>query len=500
MDKEKSLEVFIGELENLPTLPGIAIRILEAVQKKEPDIDELNRILSTDPPLSAKVLKLVNSSFYNLPKKINSVHHGIKMLGIEMVKNLALSFSLINNYKPKQLNGFDYTGFWKNSLVGAVSAKLLTEKLAPGLLDNAFFMGLLQNIGTLTFGHCMPEQYNLVMSEVEQANTVSQVVEDYRLGYNHQEIGEYLMKSWGLPETLYLPVGYHHNPEKLVSTQTDIQILTRILHLSSIFIDLFNDQSKGLNLWVLNHNVESYGFDSNINVDHIVEEIQQQARQVFPIFEISLENDSEYAEIYQAAKSELSKLSAKMVKDLLEHKNEIKMLKQEVFRDSMTHLFNHQHFLEILMQEIARALRYKHPLSLVMSDIDLFKSINDKYGHLAGDRIIKTVAGCLQQETRETDHVARYGGEEFAVILPETNLEEACIVAERIRKSIDSLRIKHDEALIHFTMSFGIATLPPNEAIASDELIKRADCALYSAKNQGRNQCCVFDETVQRQE
>jgi diguanylate cyclase (GGDEF)-like protein len=306
------------------------------------------------------------------------------------------------------------------------------------------------------------------------------------------------MKSWGLPETLYMPVGYHHNPDKLTTTQSDIQILTRILHLSSIFIDLFNEQSRGLNLWLLNHNVESYGFGPKIDVDHIVDEIQQQARQVFPIFEISLENDAEYAEIYQNAKAELSKLSAKMVNALLEHKNEIKMLKQQVFRDSMTHLFNHQHFLEILMQEIARASRYNHPLSLIMADIDLFKSINDEYGHLAGDRIIKTVAGCLLQETRESDHVARYGGEEFAVILPETILKDACIVAERIRKSIDSLRIKHDETLIHFTMSFGIAALPSNEGIASDELIKRADSALYVAKKQGRNQCCVFEKTLQK--
>src|SRR5210317_314819 len=163
MEKERSLESFIGGIENLPTLPGIAIKILEAVQKNEPDIDEISDIISTDPPLSAKVLRLVNSSFYNLPSKVTSVLHSIKMLGINTVKNIALGFSLVNNYQSKQSNGFDYTCFWKNSLVGAVSAKLLTEKLNPELLDNAFFIGLLQDIGTLTFGHCMPAQYNLVL-------------------------------------------------------------------------------------------------------------------------------------------------------------------------------------------------------------------------------------------------------------------------------------------------------------------------------------------------
>jgi diguanylate cyclase (GGDEF)-like protein len=129
-----------------------------------------------------------------------------------------------------------------------------------------------------------------------------------------------------------------------------------------------------------------------------------------------------------------------------------------------------------------------------MADIDLFKAINDDFGHLAGDRVIKAVAGCLQHETRESDHVARYGGEEFAIILPDTRIQDAYIAAERIRETIDSLRIKHEDNLIHFTMSFGITSFHAEKATASDELMKRADSALYQAKNQGRNQCCVFDK------
>jgi diguanylate cyclase (GGDEF)-like protein len=340
----------------------------------------------------------------------------------------------------------------------------------------------------------MPAQYNLVLSEMEKTTSEHQDAEEYILGYNHQEIGEYLMKSWGLPETLYMPVGYHHNPEKLASTQASIQVLTRILHLSSLFIELFDDKSRGLNLWLINHHVGAYGFEARLDVDKIAEDIHQQARQVFPVFEIGLENDAEYSQIFQAAKAELSKLSTEMVNTLLAQKNEIKMLKQQVVHDGMTHLINHQHFLELLSKEVSRAERYKHPLALIMADIDLFKAINDDYGHLAGDRVIKAVAGCLKQEIRESDHVARYGGEEFAIILPDTRIQDACIAAERIRETIDSLRIKHEDNLIHFTMSFGIASFHAENGTASDELMKRADSALYQAKRQGRNQCCAFDK------
>jgi diguanylate cyclase (GGDEF)-like protein len=161
----------------------------------------------------------------------------------------------------------------------------------------------------------------------------------------------------------------------------------------------------------------------------------------------------------------------------------------------MTNLNNHQRFRELLQQEISKSHRYNHPLSVIFADIDHFKSVNDTYGHLAGDRVIKIVAGCLKKELRESDHLARYGGEEFAAILPETDKDDAWMVAERLRKAIDSLRIAHGDGFIHVTMSFGIALLKPGEKISLDELISKADSVLYNVKNQGRNQCALFDNT-----
>jgi len=99
----------------------------------------------------------------------------------------------------------------------------------------------------------------------------------------------------------------------------------------------------------------------------------------------------------------------------------------------------------------------------------------------------------MKKELRESDNLARYGGEEFAFILPEAEKDDAWMVAERLRKAIDSLRIAHGDGFIHITMSFGIALLKPGEKISLDESIRRADSALYNAKNQGRNQCCLFD-------
>ena len=123
MKNEELFDSIFEKAEDLPTLPGIALKLLEAVQDADSDMDEIGRILSTDPPLSAKVLKIVNSSFYSLPSKITSVNHATRMLGINSVKNLALSFWLINKFNSSGSKTIDYEHFWKDSLVGAIARK-----------------------------------------------------------------------------------------------------------------------------------------------------------------------------------------------------------------------------------------------------------------------------------------------------------------------------------------------------------------------------------------
>ena len=210
MKNEELFDSIFEKAENLPTLPGIALKLLEAVQNEDSDIDEIGRILSADPPLSAKVLKIVNSSFYSLPTKITSVNHAIKMLGFNSVKNLALSFSLINKFNSNGSKSIDYEQFWKDSLIGAIAVKLLGEKILHPFSDDIFFLGLLQNIGILTLSHCVPKQFDLVLAEHEKNGAHLHEVESQILGFNHMEVGEFLAKSWRLPDTFYTPFGYHH--------------------------------------------------------------------------------------------------------------------------------------------------------------------------------------------------------------------------------------------------------------------------------------------------
>jgi diguanylate cyclase (GGDEF)-like protein len=160
--------------------------------------------------------------------------------------------------------------------------------------------------------------------------------------------------------------------------------------------------------------------------------------------------------------------------------------------DELTGLYNHRHFHERLEQEIARGSRFGNTFSLIMMDIDLFKSYNDIYGHLAGDQVLRRVGRYLSSSIRGIDMAFRYGGEEFAIILPEARLEDAFKVAERIRKTVES---KTSSRSMPITMSIGIANWP-NDGVMKEEIIGRADDALYKAKETGRNRTCLSSEAI----
>jgi diguanylate cyclase (GGDEF)-like protein len=157
-------------------------------------------------------------------------------------------------------------------------------------------------------------------------------------------------------------------------------------------------------------------------------------------------------------------------------------------RDSMTGLLNHTAIKEHLDRELVRAARQQRPISFGLIDVDLFKRVNDTYGHTAGDRVLKSLSRLIQQRLRRTDLIGRYGGEEFAVILPDTGGQQAFQVLEEIRSRFAQLQHNGDGVIFSATLSCGIATVPPLASVAdATQLIQEADTALYSAKQRGRN-------------
>ncbi len=179
------------------------------------------------------------------------------------------------------------------------------------------------------------------------------------------------------------------------------------------------------------------------------------------------------------------------IQDITERRALLDKLEFQASKDYLTGLSNRRHFLERGEAELAHVQRYGHALSLFMLDIDHFKNINDTYGHKAGDIVLQKLSQVLQDTLRNVDIIGRIGGEEFVVLLPETDLEQALEVAERLREIVAAAPVIREAGLpLHFTVSIGVVTLKQKD-VNLDMLLNQADRALYEAKSTGRNRVCV---------
>jgi len=172
----------------------------------------------------------------------------------------------------------------------------------------------------------------------------------------------------------------------------------------------------------------------------------------------------------------------------------LKKLETLAIKDGLTGLYNQRHFREVLKHEYKKTKRHLQPLSCIMLDLDYFKAVNDNYGHQFGDFVLGHSAQILRRLVRDTDLVARYGGEEFFIVLPNTNLNGAFILAERIRAAFAENVFEKGDVSNVVTVSIGVSASTDNNVVSAEELIANADKALYDAKRKGRNLVCAYDD------
>jgi len=191
------------------------------------------------------------------------------------------------------------------------------------------------------------------------------------------------------------------------------------------------------------------------------------------------------------AENQQAQMFVHVARDITDHKIFEEQLRKLAITDSLTNVWNHRQFMHLAGRELDRVRRYGGRLAIVMIDLDHFKTINDTYGHDAGDQALKTVAETAKSALRKVDIFARYGGDEFVVGLPETGLEEALHVAERLRRNVAETPMTADGRTFHISLSIGVTVTGPDAADLTT-LVKQADTALYKAKNNGRNRVEPF--------
>ncbi len=504
----KEIQRLIQQQINLPSPPTIAVKILNTVQNnKEFSLNDLEKIISADPALTGKMLQIANSAFYSLPNKVSNITRAMSILGTNVIKNIALSFVITKELSRDTTSYFDFDYFWRRSVTTAVAAELV-KNFIQKKDDDIFVTALLQDLGLLILCLSKGKEYDEFLTTCRPGKSTSLIkLEQQKYQFDHQQISHTLIHSWKLPPSIAEPVRYHHEPEKAPEKYRQT---AEILSIADLLSTIYYGTETSENVLLLHDQMEMlFGIDKQ-QTNELLDDVAQKSIDIMGIFDLNPGQMRPYSQMLQEANDELGRLNLsyeQLVLALKESKeksenfaNDLRAansrLEDLAFRDGLTNLYNHRYFQEILEKELQRAQRYKNDLSLILFDIDFFKTINDNYGHPAGDQVLANLARQVEAAVRPSDIVARYGGEEFAVILPETKESGMKVFAERLRRCVLGITTIVDSREIKVTISSGAVHFNPDQReITKQELIDTADRALYMSKENGKNRVTILPLT-----
>lgn len=500
----------VCQAENLPSLPAVAIDVLRLSRERDVSAGELAKVIQNDPVISARILKIVNSSLFGIPRKIGSIQQAVVVLGIRSVKVMALSFSLVDAMGDSASGTFDLTGFWRRSLTTAVTARLLGRAVAKNVAEEAFVAGLLSDIGMMAAWRCAPDKYSKVTAIQRRTGKLLQDAENQVFSATHAEMSRAMLNAWGLPDEIVISVACHHGNgmDGLEGVQLSMaSVVHAAAEISSVFCEDVPTDQMGM---IKENCIRLLGIDEQ-ELESILESLSEHVSETASMLSLNVGKTLDYGQLQAEAAMQLAQLSlqAEMERTVVSRKEqeartEVQRLNEErrtlievASTDGLTRVANRAAFDARMDEEISKAKAERGKLGLIMMDIDHFKSFNDKHGHQAGDEVLRQVASRLQSEVGSVGFVSRYGGEEFAIIYSGKGIRTVKGQAEAIRMAIESMNIKYEGKKLKVTGSLGAAVVDfEKHKATAEQLINFADQRLYEAKRNGRNrtEAAVFNE------
>ena len=420
---------------NLPSMPAIAVQVLELTRDTDVEIAAIASLVSRDPAMSAKILKTVNSSFYGRSQRVATISQAVIILGLQAVKTLVLGFSLVNNLAANKAKGFDHRQYWKRSIFAATAARVCAARAGiGGQQEEAFLAALLADIGMLVLDLTVGDAYGPVTVQAASHEDLS-AVEARDLGGTHAEVGELIAEKWRLPPLLSAPIGHHHRPGGVADPAA--RRMAQVVGLGGRVADVFVDADPSPALAdVRRLMAELCGMADGAEVDGFLTDVGHRAGEAANLFELNVNTEPDYETILERADEARTELTLQSQHEAtqLAVKNEV--LQRQATTDGLTGLSNRACFDVVLAERFAAARATGECLSLLMMDVDRFKLINDHHGHPTGDVVLQAIAKVFRSAARPQDLAARYGGEEICLVLPATTRAAAAAVAESIRGAV----------------------------------------------------------------
>jgi len=492
---DSKLEERLKFATQLPTLSGIALQVIDLARDPDLDMGRLASVLSRDPALTAKVLRVANSPLYGQRRRTNNLRQALMVLGLNATVTLALSFSLAACLQDKGSQRIDLDAVWRRVLLSALAARLLGEQRGLHSSEELFLAGLLQDVGILALEAADPKRYPA--SVTGSGNHEALIVAERDVfGADHSEAGAWLMRHWGLPD--YLPVATLQSHElKPAGVPEDLRPFMACVAVSGPVADVYLAADTEAATAYAASAAEAWLDMDQETLGEVMARLAESLPEIESLFETQIVSTRDAAAMTDQARELLAARNLQLLQSVTEERQqtqELRRLSQRLQetarRDSLTGLYNRGHFDQCLEGDFEEATAQGWPLTLAFIDLDEFKAVNDRFGHQAGDTILRNVTSEMVRQLRSDDLLARYGGEEFTLLLRGTGHREAWAVVERLRNAIAGMsHCLEDGQCAEVTISAGVATHMDGAhyAESAETLVRKADRALYMAKRLGRN-------------
>jgi HD-like signal output (HDOD) protein len=521
---EELLEPIVDRASQLYTLPGVAMEVLRLTSLPYLDTRALKACLENDPALSARILRVVNSSIFGLSRKVTDLAQALGLLGIKPLKMLVLGFSL-----PRQLwegaEADTIAWYWRTSLVKAVAARELTTRLVGGEGDDAFLAGLLQDIGVLVLIQDLGSPYLKLLAEARQEPLALAEMEEAALGFSHVEVGARLLDRWGLPPSLVAAVQMPHERKTILRLPLPERPLAQVLHLAALLSAVL-DQPAGPAMGELLSAGDQYCRLTFEEVQRVMESVQTKVRDLAGILSLELPAGESYLDLVAAAHRQLADVSAAASVELAwrskenawlmktaDLRAELRRAVEAGARRAVTAeagqrpparstepagkttapialasappLSANPLLVRRVADAVTRCRAIRAPVSLVLVAIDDFPSPSPAGG--VPQKLVEAIAAGFTLWTQDRGEVWHLEGGRFALLWEEADRKEAIdLVRHALRAAKAWSASQPPGPCCGLAFSAGVATLPlPPKNFPPQELIEGAERCLTGALLSG---------------
>lgn len=492
----------ILQCQTLPSLPAVAIRILELTSDLNVSIAELARTIENDQGLTAKILRTVNSSFYGLRKPCPTIHQAVVILGLSAVKSLVLGFSLVTSIKGVETDCAGYTTYWRRALYTAVSAKAIARAARLKFEDEAFVAGLLQDIGMVAMHQALGEEYVAILRQAGSDHSRLAQIELAALEAHHPDVGAMLAQRWRLPPELVVSIKYHELP---TAAPQDHAPLVRCVALGNAAHDCLTesgpDEAAGAVARFHSRALDWFGLSAAI-ADELLISISDAIHKAGDLFSLNTGPYPDAYAILAAAQTRLSELAS--IQQAVAAEGHLSgLLSDSDQRDPLTGALAPGAFNALAESAFKNARVTGAPVSLLILTLDHFDRLTAAGGRSASDAALVETAALLEAQTSaRAGSVARIDASTFAILLPGLDRAQATRVASELRTALESQSTAWklpNLQPIPITASVGAAAICPSEGptfTRANQLFIAARRAAEAATLTGGNTVRAFQPKI----